>query len=145
MRKSFIALAGGLSIALAAAAFITPAAAEKSLFDRLGGKPAITAVVDDFVGNVAGDKRINAFFANANIPHLKAMLVDQLCQATGGPCTYGGKDMKSTHAGMGVAGKDFDALVGDLVKSLKKFKVAAKDQQAILGVLGPMKKDIVEK
>ncbi|HNK79075.1 MAG TPA: group 1 truncated hemoglobin, partial [Nitrospira sp.] len=88
------------------------AATEKSLYDRLGGKTAITAVVDDFVGRVAGDARINGKFANANIPRLKSMLVDQICQASGGPCTYTGRDMKSTHAGMGVSSSDFDALVG---------------------------------
>src|SRR5256885_9629335 len=56
---------------------------DKSLYDRLGGKSAITAVVDDFVGNVAADKRINGFFAKANVPRLKGNLVDQICQATG--------------------------------------------------------------
>ena len=96
-------------------------AAERSLYDRLGGKTAITAVVDDFVGRVAGDTRINGKFANANIPRLKSMLVDQICQASGGPCTYTGRDMKSTHAGMGVSSSDFDALVGDLVATLNKF------------------------
>ena len=72
------------------------AATEKSLYDRLGGKTAITAVVDDFVGRVAADTRINGKFANANIPRLKSMLVDQICQASGGPCTYTGRDMKNT-------------------------------------------------
>ncbi len=134
-------------IALAAIALaVTPAIAmQKSLFDRLGGKAAITAVVDDFVGNVAADKRINAFFAKADIPHLKMELVDQLCQATGGPCKYTGKDMKTAHAGMGVGGKDFDALVEDLAKSLNKFKVKKADQKELVSALAPLKKDIVEK
>ena len=119
--------------------------AEKSLYDRLGGKTAITAVVDDFVGRVAADNRINGKFANANIPRLKSMLVDQICQASGGPCTYTGRDMKSTHAGMGVSSSDFDALVGDLVGSLNKFKVPDREKNELLGALGPMKGDIVEK
>ncbi len=121
------------------------AAAEKSLYDRLGGKTAITAVVDDFVGRVAADTRINGKFANANIPRLKSMLVDQICQASGGPCTYTGRDMKSTHAGMGVSSSDFDALVGDLVATLNKFKVPEREKNELLGALGPMKGDIVEK
>jgi hemoglobin len=125
---------------------VTPAGAKmKSLYDRLGGKPAITAVVDDFVANVAADKRINAFFAKADIPHLKMELVDQLCEATGGPCKYTGKDMKTAHAGMGVGGADFDALVEDLGKSLVKFKVKKADQKALVSALAPLKKDIVEK
>lgn len=121
------------------------AVTEKSLYDRLGGKTAITAVVDDFVGRVAADARINGKFANANIPRLKSMLVDQICQASGGPCTYTGRDMKSSHAGMGVSSSDFDALVGDLVATLNKFKVPEREKNELLGALGPMKGDIVEK
>src|SRR6478752_4704836 len=80
----------------------------KSLYDRLGGKPAIAAVVEDFVGRVAADSRINGKFANANIPRLKTMLTEQMCQAPGGPCTYKGRDMKSSHAGMGsIDGRPF--------------------------------------
>ncbi|MBA5873650.1 MAG: group 1 truncated hemoglobin [Nitrospira sp. CR1.2] len=118
---------------------------ETSLYDRLGGKTAITAVVDDFVGRVAADTRINGKFANANIPRLKSMLVDQICQASGGPCAYTGRDMKSTHAGMSVSSSDFDALVGDLVATLNKFKVPEREKNELLGALGPMKGDIVEK
>jgi hemoglobin len=115
----------------------------KTLYERLGGLPAITAVVDDFIKNVAADKRINKFFANANIDRLKARLVEQICQGTGGPCTYTGRDMKSAHAGMGIRGKDFDALVQDLGKSLNKFKVPPREQKELVAILGPMKKDIV--
>src|SRR5712691_13288077 len=73
---------------------------KKSLYDRLGGKPAITAVVDDFIGNVAGDTRINQRFANADIPRLKTRLADQVCEATGGPCKYTGASMRDAHTGM---------------------------------------------
>jgi hemoglobin len=122
-----------------------PVSQEKSLYDRLGGKQAITAVVDDFVGRVAADNRINGKFAGASIPRLKMMLVDQICQASGGPCTYSGRDMKSAHAGMGVTGPEFDALVSDLTATLSKFKVGEREKNELLGALGPMKKDIVEK
>ena len=116
---------------------------QKSLYDRLGGKDAITAVVDDFVANVAADKRINGFFAKADIPRLKRNLVDQICQATGGPCTYTGKDMKTAHKGMGITDADFNALVEDLQKSLAKFKVPDKEQGELLGALGSLKPQIV--
>jgi hemoglobin len=118
-------------------------APKPSLYDRLGGYNAIVAVVDDFVGNVAADRRINKFFARANVPRLKARLVEQLCQASGGPCFYTGADMKTAHAGMGVRNRDFDALVQDLVKSLNKFKVPKAEQKEIASVLLPMRKDIV--
>ena len=115
-----------------------------SLYERLGGKAAITAVVDDFVARVAADSRINARFANTNIPRLKMNLVDQICAASGGPCTYKGRDMKTTHAGMRITNADFDALVGDLVAALNKFKVPEREKSELLSVLGPMRKDIVE-
>jgi hemoglobin len=118
------------------------------LYQRLGGKPAITAVVDEFVARVAADSRINAFFAATaadpqRLAAFKGKLVDQICQASGGPCKYTGKDMKSAHAGMGIREADFNALVEDLVGALDKFKVAAADKNTLLGVLGPMKGDIV--
>ena len=116
---------------------------KKSLYDRLGGKPAITAVVDDFIGNVAGDTRINKRFATADIPRLKTMLVNQICQASGGPCTYTGASMKDAHKGMKITDAEFNALVEDLVKSLDKFKVGAQEKNDLLGALGGMKPDIV--
>ena len=114
-----------------------------SLYERLGKKEAITAVVDDFVGRVANDSRINGKFANADIPRLKTLLVQQICAASGGPCSYTGRDMETTHAGMNITSEQFDALVGDLVASLNKFKVPEREKNELLSVLGPMKKDIV--
>jgi hemoglobin len=116
---------------------------KKSLYDRLGGKPAIQAVVDDFIGNVGGDARINQRFAHANIPRLKGMLVDQICQASGGPCAYTGQSMKAAHAGMKITDAEFSALVEDLVRSLDKFKVGAPEKSELLAALGGMKGDIV--
>jgi hemoglobin len=125
-------------------------AKEKTLYDNLGKKKGITGVVNDFVGNVGGDARINGYFKATvadpkRLAKFKKNLIDQICQAAGGPCVYTGKDMKTAHAGMGVDDAAFGALVEDLVKSLDKFHVAEKDKNTLLGVLGPMKKDIVEK
>ena len=131
---------------VAALLAVSPASAQtmqKSLYDRLGGMDAIRAVVDDFVGNVAADKRINKFFANTDITRLKSNLVNQICQSTGGPCVYTGRSMKDAHAGMGVRSSHFNALVGDLGKTLKKFKVPAREQKELVAILAPMKKDIV--
>jgi hemoglobin len=119
--------------------------AQKSLYDRLGGKPAIQAVVDDFIGNVAGDARINQRFANANIPRLKTMLVDQICEASGGPCKYTGQNMVDAHRGMNIRDGEFTALVEDLIKSLDKFKVPAQEKNELLTALGGMKPQIVGK
>jgi len=117
---------------------------EKSLYDRLGGKPVITAVVDDFVARVAKDSRINRFFAHTEVPFFKAKLVDQICEVSGGPCKYTGKDMQTTHQGMAITNADFDALVEDLTITLDKFRfwVPEKEKNELLAVLGPMRKDI---
>ena len=118
---------------------------QRSLYQRLGGQRAIVAVVDDFVGNVARDKRINGFFADTDIPRLKRLLVQQICAGSGGPCVYQGRGMKQAHRGLGVNNRHFDALVEDLVKSLDKFNVPPREQKELLGLLGPMRGDIVEK
>jgi hemoglobin len=123
---------------------------QKSLYSRLGGKKAISAVVDQFIANVVADNRINSFFADTakdpkRVAKLKKNLVDQICQASGGPCKYKGMDMKTAHKGMGVSEADFNALVEDLVKALDHFNVGATEKNELLGALGPMKGDIVEK
>lgn len=117
---------------------------ERSLFERLGGKTAIASVIEDFVARAAGDTRINSKFARTDIPRLKSMLIDQVCEASGGPCQYTGRDMKTTHMGMGVTTGEFNALVEDLVATLNRFSVGKKEQDELLGVLAPMKGEIVE-
>ena len=114
------------------------------LYERLGGDSAITAVIDDFVARCANDGRINQKFARTDIARLKRMLVEQVSEATGGPATYTGRDMKETHRGMGVTAGEFDALVEDLVATLDQFDVPAAEQDELLGLLGPMRPDVVE-
>ena len=132
-----------LALVLAACAGTPAKPTEKSLYQRLGGQPAILSVVDDFVANVAADPRINGFFAGTDIPRLKGYLADQICAGTGGPCQYKGRDMRAAHAGMGVREVHFNALVEDLAKTLDKFGVPAREKNELLGILGTMKYDIV--
>jgi len=115
-----------------------------SLCERLGGVDAISAVVDSFVARCAGDDRINGKFERSDIPRLKKMLVDQVCEAAGGPCAYTGRAMRDTHDGMGVTAGEFDALVEDLVATLDEFDVPKAEQEELLGLLGPMRGEIVE-
>jgi hemoglobin len=115
-----------------------------SLYARLGGLDAIEAVVDSFVGRCAADDRINVKFERTDVPRLKKMLVDQVCEATGGPCTYTGRGMQETHDGMQVTAGEFDALVEDLVATLDAFDVPKPEQDELLALLGPMRDDIVE-
>jgi hemoglobin len=139
-----LARPAAIVLALAVTATLAYAHTERSLYSRLGGRGAITAVVDDFVTNVAKDNRINKFFADADIPRLKRLLVQQICAGSGGPCKYEGRSMREAHRGMGVGNADFNALVEDLVKTLKKFNVPAREQKELLGLLGPMRRDVVQ-
>jgi hemoglobin len=114
-----------------------------SLYERLGGNPAIAAVVDDFVANIAADNRVNKFFVHADPAHLKRQLIDQICAVSGGPCKYTGRDMKTAHQDMAITEAHFNAVVGDLTKSLDKFKVPSREKSELLAILGSMKSQIV--
>jgi hemoglobin len=116
---------------------------QKSLYDRLGGKPAITAVVDEFVARLAADNRVNKRFAKTDIPKLKAHLVDQICEASGGPCKYAGKTMRDSHKGMNITNEEFNWTGEHLAASLDKFKVPATEKNELLKAIGGMQKDIV--
>ena len=117
-----------------------------TLYKRLGGREGIALVVGDFVTNMAGDSRVSARFKDMKGPDvekLKSNLADQICDATGGPCSYLGRDMKTTHKGMKITDAEWNATVENLTKALDKNNVPAKDQSELLGLLGPMKADIV--
>jgi hemoglobin len=118
--------------------------APKSLYDRLGGLPAIGAVVDELLKNIASDTRIAHRFALTDLKDLRNKLVDQICQASGGPCTYKGGDMKTVHKGQRISSADFNALVEDLVKALDTFQVPEKEKTELLTALASMQGDIVE-
>src|SRR6185436_733497 len=113
------------------------------LYERLGGLDAITAVVDDFVGRTTTDPRIKDRFFNTDPVHLKQMLVELVCMATGGPCKYTGRDMASAHAGMDLVDEEFGALVDNLKGTLDKFKVPAAIQGELIGRIAPLKPQIV--
>jgi hemoglobin len=70
--------------------------------------------------------------------------VDFLCQATGGPCAYHGRDMKTAHAGLKISKADWDLSVKLLTATLDKFQVPAKEKGEVLAAVGGLEKDIVE-
>ncbi|HET7341298.1 MAG TPA: group 1 truncated hemoglobin [Methylomirabilota bacterium] len=117
-----------------------------SLYKRLGGREGISTVVNDFVANMAADPRVNERFKDkkpAELEQFKSRLADQICEASGGPCSYYGKDMKAAHQGMRISDEEWNATVENLVKALDKNNVDARSKQELLATLGPMKKDIV--
>jgi hemoglobin len=121
-----------------------PAASSAPLFERLGGEPAIDAVVTDFMKNVAADERINAHFAVSDLDLLHKRLVEFICVATGGPCKYTGRSMLEAHRGMGITKAQFAAIAEDLVKTLDTLHVPEKEKGEVLGAVAPLSKDIVE-
>lgn len=121
---------------------------EKTLYERVGGYNALAAVVDDFIGRLVSDKRFEKFFAGFSTDSKKRIrqhILDQFCAATGGPCIYLGRDMKTTHGGIGITEADWDAAAKHLAASLDKFKVPEKEKGEVLAFVTTLKKDIVEK
>ena len=115
----------------------------KTLYDRLGGRDALIGLVEDFLANVADDKRIAPFFQGVDSQGLRQKLVDQLCELAGGPCKYTGRDMRAMHDGMAIKQEHWDAFVEDLKKSLDKFKVAEAEAKDLLAIIAKMRDQIV--
>ena len=153
MKKNFVLAVLALSLVslpglsqTASAAKAAPAG--PSLYKRLGGYDAIAAVSDDFIGRMAADKQLVRFLvglSDNSKAHLRQLVVDQLCAATGGPCLYIGRDMKTAHKGLGITGADWELAVKYLVESLDRFKVPEKEKGELLAIASSLKADIVEK
>ena len=121
---------------------------KKSLYARLGGYDAIALVVDDFIVRLATDKRFERFFtgfSDDSKKRLRQHILDQFCAAAGGPCVYTGREMRTSHKGLGITEADWDAAAKHLVEALDKYKVPEAEKNELLAFVGTQKKDIVEK
>ncbi|MEW8026275.1 MAG: group 1 truncated hemoglobin [Candidatus Thiodiazotropha sp.] len=121
---------------------------QASLYERLGGYNAISAVVDDVVVQIAADEKLGRFWAhrgNDGISREKQLIVDFIVSKVGGPLYYRGRDMKLSHEGMRIDEKDWEILITALKKTLHKFKVPAKESREVLDFFASTRKDIVEK
>src|SRR5438552_18130307 len=121
---------------------------KKSLYDRLGGYDAIALVVDDFITRLATDKRFERFFtgfSDDSKKRLRQHILDQFCAAAGGPCVYTGREMRTSHKGLGITEADWDAAAKHLVAALDKYKVPEAEKNELLAFVVSQKKDIVEK
>lgn len=146
MKKTVLFLAFGVTLLMSSCK--DKEAATPSLYSRLGGFDAIAAVTDQFIANVAADNSINGFFAATvadpyRLESFRNNLVDQICAAAGGPCTYKGETMVAAHTGMNITEAEFNALVADLVASLNQFNVPATEQTELLTILGSLKSQVV--
>jgi hemoglobin len=118
-------------------------AASESLYRELGGKDGITKVVDLFLAKVDNDLRINLFFEKTDHKDLRNLVIEQFCQASGGPCVYSGRSMEEAHSGLNLTDADFAAFVEDLIAALDELKVPKSSQEKLLALLGPMKPQVV--
>ena len=121
---------------------------EKSLYERLGGYDAVAAVCDEFIKRLAGDKQLARFLVGLSDDSKKKLrqhLVNQFCAATGGPCVYTGRDMKTVHTGLGISESEWETGAKHLSDTLDKFKVPKKEKDEVIAFVSGLKKDIVEK
>lgn len=114
----------------------------KPVFDQFGGLKGLTALMDDFMLRLLADARIKTFFENADQTRIKAHLVEQFCVILGGPCSYSGRDMKTTHEGLNIGRDQFDALVEDLQIAMAARHIPFRAQNKLLAKLAPMHREI---
>ena len=112
------------------------------LYQRLGAEEGINAIVDGLLFEIEHDERIVHHFADSDIGRFRAMLTEQLCDLTGGPCQYSGSTMQQSHTGFNITLADYDALVEGLIKVMQRQQISTADQNALLALLAPMYKDI---
>ncbi|HEY2381531.1 MAG TPA: group 1 truncated hemoglobin [Terriglobia bacterium] len=127
----------------------TAKAPAKSLYDRLGGQPAIEAVANGLVDRILADGRVNKWFAHAastpeNTKTYKAHLATFLCSSLGGQCKWTGPDMATIHKNKAVTSEAFDAVAQDLSAQLDQLKVPSKEKGELMTVVGSLKKSIVQ-
>jgi len=116
-----------------------------AFYKELGGTEGITAVVDAFFRRLNADARINTLFRNVDHDDLRRLVIEQLCEATGGPCKYTGRSMEESHSGLNLSNADFDAFVQDLKAGMNDVKVPQASQQKLIAMLAPMRPQVVGK
>ena len=113
------------------------------LYERIGAQDGIATVVDGFLGKVGADNRVNGRFADTDMPKLRGLLIEQVCEATGGPCKYSGKNMLDAHKGMNITEAEFGIIAAHFAAAMSDAGVNVEDNGTIMGVLAGMHDDIV--
>lgn len=143
----WLALGAGSLVLLTGCASTKPKAVsrDKTLFERVGGRPYLTAIVDDFVVRVDAEPRLKRFFMPIDRQAFQARLLNQLCEASGGPCKAAGREAQNTLLGVGMTQADFDAMVEKFGITLEKFKVVDNDKRDLLALLSPLRREFVQR
>jgi len=120
---------------------------EKTLYERLGGYDAISAVVKDLLPRLMSDPRLGRFWENRGedgINREEQLLIDFLCSSAGGPLLYTGRDNKTSHKGMGISESDWEKFIAHLNATLDKFELPQQERDDVIGFIESTKADIVE-
>ena len=131
--------------AASAQAQATPA--KKTLYQRMGGYDAIAGIVGDFLKQLGQDHAFDRFGQGRgqnSLDRARQLIIEQICQATGGPCVYLGRDMKTAHHGLKITQAEWEAAGNHLKASLTKFNVAEADQTEFMAIVESLRPDIVE-
>ncbi len=118
-------------------------AAEPTIYEAIGGDPALVAVVDDFYGRVLADPELAGFFAGTNMTRLKGRQVEFFAAALGGPVPYSGASMRDAHRGRAIAQRHFDLVAGHLVSALAAAGVPDATVTQIVAAVAPLAGEIV--
>ena len=120
---------------------------KKTLYERLGGYDAISAVANDLLPRLQADSRLARFWQHRGedgIKREKQLLIDFLCASAGGPMYYTGRDMKTSHKGMKISEADWSAFLGHVNATLDAFKVPQAEHSEVVAFVQSTKRDIVE-
>jgi len=143
MTAAFCLHAQARSVPAPSAASAWPVAPAPGLYQAFGERAGLRTLMDDFVVRLKADPRIGDKFRGTNLENLAKSLTEQLCQLSGGPCTYNGPDMKTAHASLGITRADFNALVEVFQQSMDAKGIPFARQNQMLALLAPMYRDIV--
>lgn len=116
-----------------------------SLFEDLGGPDRVRAFLDETIDRSATDPRTADTLKKSDLKRLKSRLYDQVCELTGGPCSYKGPNMKKAHIGLGLTTRHFNVMVEHLQEAMARQNVGNATQNRLLALLAPMHRDVVEK
>ena len=119
----------------------------KTLYERLGGYDAISAVANDLLPRLQADAQLARFWQHRGedgVQREKQLLIDFLCSSAGGPLYYTGRDMKTSHKGMRISESDWSAFLGHLQATLAAFHVPQTERDEVVAFIQSTKPDIVE-
>jgi hemoglobin len=114
-----------------------------SIYETIGGAPALAAAVDDCYHRVLADKELTGYFEGVDLDRLKGHQRSFLAAALGGAELYQGRPMKEAHARLKITQPHFDRVVGHLVDTLSALSVPAEIIGEIGGRLIPLQEQIV--